>query len=255
MLRWRKDGRPQARYRGPMNITPQTPIATLVREVPASIAVLQKHGVAFCCTGATPLAAACAHHGIPPARLLEDIEQARVRQTQVLPMDAPIVGVIRHIQQYYHQPLREELPRISALLAKLVLRHGERLADVLPPLQVTFERLRAELEQHMTKEDQGLFPALINLDAATPGSDTARHWIHNPIEMLEAEHDDAVAALQRMRLLTNSYTPPDDACPTLRGAYYALAELERDLQAHIRLEQDMLFPRALAYAVSLEARS
>ena len=238
-----------------MDITPDTPIATLVRQVPASIAVLQKHGVAFCCTGATPLAAACAHHGIPAARLLEEIEQARLRQTQVLPMDAPIVGVIRHIQKHYHQPLREELPRISALLAKLVLRHGERLADVLPPLQVAFESFRADLEQHMTKEDLGLFPALINLDAAVPGSDTARHWIHNPIEMLEAEHDDAVAAMQRVRMLTDSYTPPDDACPTFRGAYYALAELEQDMRAHIRLEQDLLFPRVLAHVVSLEARS
>lgn len=238
-----------------MVITPETPIATLVRQIPASIAVLQKHGVAFCCTGATPLAAACAHHGIPAARLLEEIDQARLRQAQVLPMDAPLVSVIRHIQKHYHQPLREELPRISALLAKLVLRHGERLADVLPPLQVTFESFRADLEHHMTKEDLGLFPALINLDAAVPGSDTVRHWLHNPIEMLEAEHDDAVAAMQRMRMLTDSYTPPDDACPTFRGAYYALAELEQDMQAHIRLEQDMLFPRALAHVVSLEARS
>jgi len=255
MLRWRKDAVPQTGYRGSMVITPETPIATIVREIPASIAVLQKHGVAFCCTGATPLAAACAHHGIPAARLLEDIEQARVRQTRTLPMDAPVVGVIRHIQEHYHQPLREELPRISTMLAKLVLRHGERLPDVLPPLQVTFERLRAELERHMTKEDQGLFPALINLDAAAPGSDTARHWIHNPIEMLEAEHGDAVAAMQRMRMLTDSYTPPDDACPTFRGTYYALSELEQELEAHIRLEQDTLFPRVLAHVVSLEARS
>ena len=73
--------------------------------------------------------------------------------------------------------------------------------------------------------------------------------------MLEAEHDDAVAAMQRMRMLTDSYTPPDDACPTFRGAYYALAELEQDMRAHIRLEQDLLFPRVLAHVVSLEARS
>lgn len=238
-----------------MEITADTPIATLVRQVPASIAVLQKYGMAFCCTGTTPLSAACAHHDIEPARVLADIEQARVRHAPLVANDARLSQVIRHIQEHYHQPLREELPRISALLTKLVQRHGERLPDVLPPLQVTFERFRAELEQHMTKEDLGLFPALINLDAATPGSDTARHWIRNPIDMLREEHDEAVAAMERMRTLTDSYTPPDDACPTFRGAYYALAELERDMRAHIRLEQDILFPRALACAVSLEARS
>lgn len=238
-----------------MNITPDIPIATLVRAVPASIAVLQKHGLAFCCTGKTPLSEACAHHEIDPALLLADIERARVRQAPLVADDARLSQVIGQIQEHYHQPLREELPRISTMLAKLVQRHGERLPEVLPPLQVTFERFRADLERHIAKEDQGLFPALIGLDAGAPGSDTARQWIHNPIALLEVEHDDAVEAMQRMRMLTDSYTPPDDACPTFRGAYYALAELERDMQAHIRLEQDILFPRALAYVVSLENQS
>ena len=238
-----------------MNITPDIPIETLVRTVPAAIAVLQKHGVAFCCTGKTPLSAACAHHELDPALLLADIERARVRQAPIVADDAGLPQIIGQIQEHYHQPLREELPRISAMLAKLVQRHGERLPEVLPPLQVTFERFRADLERHLRKEDQGLFPALIALDASSPGSQAARQWIHNPIELLEAEHDDAVEVMQRMRILTDSYTPPDDACPTFRGAYYALAELERDMHAHIRLEQDLLFPRALAYAVSLENRS
>lgn len=238
-----------------MDLTPDTPIATLVREMPASIAVLQKFGMAFCCTGATPLAAACAHHNVSPDRVLADIERALVRRVPTVTSDAGMPHIIDIIQKHYHQPLREELPRISALLAKLVLRHGERLPDVLPPLQRAFERLRADLEQHVTKEDQGLFPALISLAAATPGSETARHWIHNPIGMLESEHDNATAAMRQMREVTNNFMPPDDACPTFRGAYYALGELEHDLAAHIRLEQDLLFPRALAFTTTLEMPS
>jgi len=229
-----------------MEITLETPIAVLVRQVPAAIAVLQKHGVAFCCTGSTPLSDACAHHEIAPARLLADIERARVRQAPTLPDDAPTGRVIAHIQEHHHQPLCEELPRISAMLAKLVQRHGERLPDVLPPLQATFERFRAELVRHMAKEDDSLFPALADLDSGKRGTEAARHWIHNPVAIFEAEHDDAVAAMERMRMLTNSYTPPDDACPTFRGVYYALAELERDMYVHIYLEHDILFPRALA---------
>ena len=238
-----------------MEITPETPISALVREVPAAIAVLQKQGVAFCCTGTTPLSDACAHHGIAPERLVADIKRARARQTPVLAGDAPIAAVIAHIQEHYHQPLREELPRISAMLSKLVQRHGQRLPDLLPPLQATFERFRADLVLHMAKEDQGLFPALAKLDADRPGSHPARHWIHNPIEMLEAEHDVAASALDRMRTLTGSYMPPEDACPTFRGAYYALAEVERDMREHMHLENDILFPRALALARGREGRA
>ena len=65
---------------------------------------------------------------------------------------------------------------------------------------------------------------------------------------LKAAAVPAEAALARMRELTDSYTPPADACPTFRGLYYGLAELERDMQIHIHLENDILFPRALARA-------
>ena len=231
-----------------MDITPQTPISTIVTEVPAAIAVPQKYGVAFCCTGATPLSAACAHHEIDAARLIADIEAARAPRASRAEPWQTLREVIAHIQQRYHQPLRDELPRLSLMLAKVVLRHGERMPDVLVPLQATFERFHDELLEHMSKEDQGVFPAIVALEAGARGSPSGARWLKDPLDMLVADHTGAETALQRMRELTNSYTPPADACPTFRGAYYGLAELERDMQIHIHLENDILFPQALARA-------
>ncbi len=231
-----------------MEITPQMPIADLVRQVPAAIAVLQKYGMPFCCTGRTPVSEACAHHGVAEERLITDIKNARATHANDLAPDASLRTVIAHIQERYHQPLREELPRISAMLEKLVRRHGERLPNVLPLLQATFERFREDLMTHLEKEDRGLFPAIVNMDADLPGSGSIVHWLRDPVDMLEFEHRDAEAAMGRMRELTNSYTPPEDACPTFRGVYYALSELERDMESHIRLEHDILFPGALALA-------
>jgi regulator of cell morphogenesis and NO signaling len=231
-----------------MDITPQTPISTIVTEVPAAIAVLQKYGVAFCCTGSTPLSAACAHHEIDAARLIADIETARAPRASRETPDQTMRDVIAHIQQRYHQPLRDELPRLSLMLAKVVLRHGERMPDVLVPLQSTFERFHDELLEHMEKEDQGIFPAIAGLEAGASGSQAVSQWLRDPLNMLVADHRGAEAALARMRELTDSYTPPADACPTFRGVYYGLAELERDMQIHIHLENDILFPRALARA-------
>lgn len=231
-----------------MDITPQTPISTIVTEVPAAIAVLQKYGVAFCCTGATPLSAACAHHEVDADRLIADIESARAPRAGHAVTDQTMAEIIAHIQQRYHEPLRDELPRLSLMLAKVVQRHGERLHDVLPPLQEIFERFHDELLEHMSKEDQGIFPAIVALEAGAQGSPVGARWLKNPLDMLVADHTGAETALQRMRELTNSYTPPADACPTFRGVYYGLAELERDMQIHIHLENDILFPRALAGA-------
>jgi regulator of cell morphogenesis and NO signaling len=51
--------------------------------------------------------------------------------------------------------------------------------------------------------------------------------------------------------LTSDFTPPADADPGLVRFYSALDVFEDDMQAHIELEDNVLFPRAL----ELEAQS
>jgi regulator of cell morphogenesis and NO signaling len=68
---------------------------------------------------------------------------------------------------------------------------------------------------------------------------------------MEHEHDEAGAALARLRTLTQGYTPPEDACPTFRAMFDGLAELEADLHLHIHEENNILFPRARATEAAL----
>ncbi|MBK6911489.1 MAG: hemerythrin domain-containing protein [bacterium] len=63
---------------------------------------------------------------------------------------------------------------------------------------------------------------------------------------MEAEHATVGAELEKLRGLTNNYTPPEGACNTYRGLFAGLEELERDLHWHIHKENNILFPRALA---------
>lgn len=59
-----------------------------------------------------------------------------------------------------------------------------------------------------------------------------------------AEHDSAVEMLRELRYLTADFTPPD-ANPSLERFYCALDAFESDMQEHIHLEDNVLFPRAL----------
>ena len=67
-----------------------------------------------------------------------------------------------------------------------------------------------------------------------------------PIAALEDDHARAGDALATMRTLTRDYTPPEWACPTFRGLYYGLAQLESDMHLHVHLENNILFRRAAA---------
>jgi regulator of cell morphogenesis and NO signaling len=70
--------------------------------------------------------------------------------------------------------------------------------------------------------------------------------VRNPISMMEHEHDSAGTALRGMHEASAGYTPPPDACISYRTLYGALAEFEADLHQHIHLENNILFPRAIA---------
>jgi regulator of cell morphogenesis and NO signaling len=134
------------------------------------------------------------------------------------------------------------------MLQRVVSRHGDRLPDRLQPLQQTFETLMTELLGHMAKEDQVLFPCIVALENGTSQQPDASSWIASPIAMMEQEHADAGAALSFIRQVTNGFAPPEWACPTFRGLYYGLAQLETDMHVHVHLENNVLFPRAAQLA-------
>jgi regulator of cell morphogenesis and NO signaling len=91
-----------------------------------------------------------------------------------------------------------------------------------------------------------LFPLVRALNGgAQPGSFHCGS-VRNPIRVMCMEHDSAGDALVHLRRLTDNYTPPEDACNTFRALYFELAEMERDLHRHIHLENNILFPRAIA---------
>lgn len=234
-----------------MNITKDSHVSAVATEMPATIRIFQEHGIDFCCGGKRPLAEACADRGLDVdalvAKLQGSVAGADVeRHWQA----APLGELIGYIQQRFHEPLRQELTRLAAMMAKVVSRHGDHLPETLGPLAATFRALHDDLLQHMTKEDVVLFPAIV---AAESGDVAAAAFVSQPIGVMEAEHEHAGLALARMRELTGGYAPPEWACPTFRGLYYGLAEFEREMHVHVHLENNVLFPRAAATAIAAPA--
>jgi regulator of cell morphogenesis and NO signaling len=225
-------------------------VSEIATFAPGTIKVFQRHQLEFCCGGRIPLAEACAASGLDVDVVLAELEAAT--STEVDPIDwsrQPLGTLVAYIVNRYHVPLREELPRLAAMADKVASRHGERLPH-LRELRDVFHTLDLELHEHMTKEEAVLFPAVMSLETALDGNadSTAWRWIAQPIHLMEAEHESAGAALRRLRALSNDYQPPADACPTFRGLFHGLEQLERDMHRHVHLENHVLFPRAAALA-------
>lgn len=220
-----------------------TTVAEIAANSLAAVRVFEKYGIDYCCGGKRPLDEACRLKGIS-STLLRD-ELAAALETATTPetdwTQAPLGQLIDHIVDTHHAYLRRELPAIQARLDKVYRVYNQRFGPTLIGLPEAFAELRAELEPHLVKEEAILFPAIRALDGAQRSS-----AIGNPIQVMEAEHEHAGRALESIRAITNGYSVPDHACNTYRALIIGLADLEKDLHLHIHLENNVLFPRAMA---------
>ena len=230
-----------------MIITETTTVADIASTVPQSVRVFQRHGIDFCCGGRTPLAVACREQGLALADVVNAID-ASVHD-QAVERDwsnEPLHLVIDHIVDTYHDPLREELPRLESLAARVTRVHGGKAAH-FARLEAIVTELSAELLSHMQKEERVLFPAIRRIES---GQGQPAVPIASPIAVMEEEHDHAGALLSELRVITGDYGPPVWACATVRALYFGLSELEAAMHVHVHLENNILFPRALALTVT-----
>lgn len=236
-----------------MTLNATQTVRELATEVPNATRVFEKLGIDYCCGGGKSLEDACAQAKIPVAQVLNTLEQGSAPASTVhgLPdfSSAPLSELVSHIVNTHHAYVKQEVPRLQKLLAKVVSVHGRNHAELVE-IQHVFGSLSAELLSHMMKEEMVLFPYVTSLeqawDSGRPAPHAAFGSVANPVQMMEMEHESAGNALKALRSLTSDYNPPPDACFSYNTLFTVLKEFELDLHQHIHLENNILFPRAIA---------
>lgn len=225
-------------------------VRQIALEQPTSIRVFERYGIDYCCGGRKPLSEACAARSLEVDAVIAALEDAASHPGKPAEngSEKSLSGLCAHIVVVHHAYVKRELPRLTALAAKVVNRHGETHLE-LPVIQATLARLAEELTQHLAKEEMVLFPYISKLEQAQaaggPKPQGCFGTVSNPIAMMTQEHDDAGLLLEVIRSKSANYTPPEEACPTYRAFYDGMREFEQDLHRHIHLENNILFPRAI----------
>ena len=218
-------------------------VGEMVAQTPERSRVFQAFGIGFCCQGSKTLGQACVAAGVPLATVLRELDALEHGHAtaDVDPAVLSVPELIDHIIECHHGYLRSELPRLHQMAERVARVHGER-EPVLEVLLEVFVGLRNELNDHMLREERALFPALREL-ALGEGSGLV---LNGPISRMMQEHVEVAEQLARLRDLTCGYHPPADACNTYRALFSGLQELRGDLDRHMYLEDDVLFPAAFA---------
>ena len=214
-------------------------------------AIFEKYSLDFCCKGGVTIDQACTDKNIDAATVYAELAQLANAPIDNSPhySEWPMDELIDYIVNVHHKYVRESIPVIQTHTRKVASVHGSNHAEVVE-ISNHFERVAEDLRVHMIKEEQMLFPyikSLVNAKRkggafAPPPFGTAQ----NPIRMMEAEHRAAGDELYAVRSLSKNYTPPEDACTTYRVSFKELQQFEEDLHRHVHLENNILFPKAIA---------
>jgi regulator of cell morphogenesis and NO signaling len=212
--------------------------------------IFRKFGLDFCCGGHKSLKEACENKGInvlEVEKALEEVEKTPVNHQQDFnKWDLDFLA--DYIINTHHRYVNDSLPLLYEFSNKVATVHGNSHPEVIEIARY-FEGVAEELKMHMHKEEMILFPYIKQLtvaektgeNIAMPGFGT----IKNPINMMEAEHTAVGNDYEKIRELSNNYTPPQDACSSYRVLFAKLEEFEKDLHQHIHLENNILFAKAI----------
>lgn len=231
--------------------SPNVTLRSIALEDPATIRVFENFQLDYCCGGNRPLATACAEKGLNVQAVLNALAAVKAgdEAAQEDWSQATLSALMAHIVATHHLYIRQELPRLLPMAEKVAAKHG--------PAHPEFQRIAKRLEQeaenltsHLYKEESILFPYIEALERSRKNEGGAPHGcfgtVENPIRMMMMEHEASGAALEAMREVTQGFTPGAWACPTTVGLLHGLAAFERDLHRHVHLENNLLFPRAIA---------
>lgn len=226
-------------------------IGSFVAEDFRTAAVFSKYRIDFCCKGNRTVTEVCEKQNIDADTLLENVLQVvQSENSGTIDFNSwPLDLLADYIEKTHHRYVEEKTNVLLPFLDKLCKVHGANHPELFK-INELFIGCAGELSQHMKKEELVLFPFVKRM-VKTKESDgilfqPSFGTVSNPIAMMMHEHDNEGERFREIAALTDNYTPPADACTTYRVTFAMLKEFEADLHKHIHLENNILFPKAVA---------
>lgn len=232
-----------------MNTLSSKTLGQIVNSNHRAATVFEKYHLDFCCKGKRTLEQACNENDLQIEPLIEELEKLVVTTNGngLNYNNLSLTQLADYIVSTHHDYVKKKSPALLGYLQKVATKHGDQHPEMNKVLQL-FAAVKEEMEQHMHKEEMVLFPRIKEIEQQlTDGKEIIIDcsYLLAPINIMEEEHDHAGSMLEEIRILTDNYTPPADACTTYNLSFASLHAFELDLHQHVHLENNILFPKAL----------
>lgn len=213
--------------------------------------IFKKHGIDFCCGGGKSIEEVCKQKNLNPEELVKELMDVEKQKptTQNNYDEWDLSFLADYIVNVHHKYVEETIPHLLEFSKKVAKVHGNSNPEVIRVQELVQDSVN-ELVPHMKKEELVLFPYIKKLENAIKQHNSKPQapfgMVENPIRMMLYEHDTVGNYFKEMETITNQFTPPEYACNTYRVLYAKLKEFYEDLILHTHLENNIMFPKAIA---------
>lgn len=241
-----------------MKIQETRTVAEMVTENIKTAHIFKKYGIDFCCGGGISIKRAAEKANVNffvLERELLGIQKISGKEENYNSWSLDFLA--DHIVNVHHSYIEENIPLIVQYASRVVQVHSQDQPELIQ-IQRLFSEVAVDLGGHLKKEELILFPFIKKMVKAkkegTPLEKPRFDTVDNPIKMMETDHEEAGYIFKRISTLSNNFTPPAGACNTYRAFYAKLEEFEQDLHQHVHLENNILFPKAIALEKELSLK-
>ncbi len=235
------------------NINESTLVTDIVTQDYRTADVFLKYDIDFCCGGKLPLEMACKARGLDTETVMKELRRATRNNSSEINFEFDNWGLdflADFILNIHHRYLEKALPETNEYVNRFLFGHRKKFPE-LEELEKIMKKMMKEIPPHMKKEEEIIFPYIKQIYHAFQHTESYAslliRTLRKPVEeVMQGEHESVGKQLHRMREITNNYTLPEKPCITHRVTFSKLQELDNNLVQHIHLENNILFPKAIA---------
>lgn len=221
-------------------------LGEVVTVYPAVVKKFNDMELDYCYGGSKSLEVALKEKGVDVDKFVEDLnkefKEFKFENSQYVDWRGKSSEeLISHIVETHHGETFRLLREIDPLMVKVFRVHFSHDPELLMKVHSLFGKLKCELEEHLLKEENILFPLMIKYDQAK--DEKEKKEIEEDIRIIVNEHEAAGDILKELAEVTDDYKVPEWGCISFKLLYDYLHDLEKDLFIHIHKENNILFPR------------
>lgn len=161
----------------------------------------------------------------------------------------PIDLILEYLKHTHFLYVNQKLPYIAQLVKSFKANHKDYDA-IEKDLKTVFPLFLEDFIQHIYQEENTLFKHITMLDRAqrtiTNPSNLYYMIERNTIQRFAVDHEGHDDEMEGIRRITKDYYVAPSAPLHVKVIYSELIEFEKSLKTHARVENEILFPKAMA---------